>query len=65
MDFTPNCQDVDLTYVIRAGASFRNVADVDRPAVRIAVVTSGTAGLQLTRTLKHAELVRVDTNAAA
>jgi polar amino acid transport system substrate-binding protein len=65
VDFTPPYQETDLTYVVRAGASFRNVADVDRPGVRIAVNASSLVDLVLTRTLKHAELVRVETTAAA
>jgi polar amino acid transport system substrate-binding protein len=65
VDFTPPYQETDLTYAVRAGASFRNVADVDGAGVRIAVNASSLVDLTLTRILKHAELVRVPTTAAA
>jgi polar amino acid transport system substrate-binding protein len=43
----------------------KEIADVDRPGVRIAVATGSAYDLYLTRTIKHATLVRAPTGPAA
>ncbi len=63
-DFSPPAYEYDLTYLVPAGSSIRNVADADQPGVRIAVERGGAGDLSLTRMLKRAELVRTDTIAA-
>jgi polar amino acid transport system substrate-binding protein len=65
VDFSPPYMQSDFTYLVPAGSPIRNVADADRPGVRIAVPRGDASDLQLTRILKWAELVRTDTLAAA
>ena len=54
----------DLTFMVAAGSSIRNVADADQAGVRIAVPREDISDLRLSRTLKRAELVRANTIAA-
>jgi polar amino acid transport system substrate-binding protein len=54
----------DFTYLVPAGSSIRDVADADRPEIRIAVPRGDAVDLRLSRMLKQAELVRVDNQAA-
>jgi len=57
--------EIEATYLVPESASFRSAEDVDRAGNRI-VVSAGTAyDLYLTRSLKHAELQRRDSQAAA
>jgi polar amino acid transport system substrate-binding protein len=65
VDFSPPYMQSDFTYIVLAGSSIRNVADVDQPGVRIAVPRGDASDHRLTRTLKRAELVRTDSIAAA
>jgi len=60
ISFTPAYLEIGTTYLVREDSPFRNVADVDRPGVRIAVAKTSAYDLYLTRTIKHAELVRTD-----
>jgi polar amino acid transport system substrate-binding protein len=64
-DFSRPYMQTDFTYLVPAGSSFRTVADVDQPGIRIAVPRGDASDLELTRVLKRAELVRTDTHAAA
>ena len=59
--FSPPFIEFDYTYLVPAGSSIRNIADVDRPGVRIAVVHAHASTLTLTRLRKQAELVSADT----
>ncbi len=63
-DFSPPYMEYDLTYLVPAGSAIRKVADADRPGVRIAVERGGVGDISLTRILKQAELVRVETVSA-
>jgi len=65
VDFSPPYMQSDFTYIVLAGSSIRNVADVDQPEVRVAVPRGDASDLRLTRTLKRAELVRTDSIAVA
>jgi polar amino acid transport system substrate-binding protein len=65
VDFSNPHLQSDLTYLVPAGSSLQSVADADQPAVRIAVARGDTSDLVLTRALKRAELVRLDSIAAA
>ncbi|MGE3646607.1 MAG: transporter substrate-binding domain-containing protein [Beijerinckiaceae bacterium] len=56
--FTAGYVQIEATYLVRADAPFRTVEEVDAPGVRIAVSGRSAYDLYLTRTLKHAELVR-------
>jgi polar amino acid transport system substrate-binding protein len=64
-DFSPPYMQSDFTYLVPAGSSKRSVADMDRPGTHIAVPRGDASDLRLTQILKHAELVRVDSLAAA
>jgi len=63
-DFSPPYTQTDYTYLVPAGSSKHSVADLDQPGVRIAVPRGDGSDLRLTKTLKHAELLRADTIAA-
>jgi len=60
-DFSPPYLQVDSTYLVPAGSSIRNVADADNPGVHIAVTRNSVEDFVLTRMLKQAQLVRVET----
>jgi polar amino acid transport system substrate-binding protein len=64
-DFSPPYLQSDFTYLVPAGSSKRSVADMDQPGIRIAVPRGDASDLRLTQILKHAELVRIDSIAAA
>jgi polar amino acid transport system substrate-binding protein len=64
-DFSPPYMQSDFTYLVPASSSKRLVADMDQPGTRIAVPRGDASDLRLTQILKHAELVRVDSLAAA
>lgn len=56
--FTPPYLIIEGAYLVRADAPFQRVDDLDREGVRIAVGKGAAYDLYLTRTLKHAALVR-------
>jgi polar amino acid transport system substrate-binding protein len=58
--FTAAYLEIEATYLVPAGSPIRTLADVDRPGVRIAVANKAAYDLYLSRTLKHAELVRAE-----
>jgi len=64
-DFSPPYMQSDFTYLVPASSSKRVVADMDQPGTRIAVPRGDASDLRLTQMLKHAELVRFDSIAAA
>jgi polar amino acid transport system substrate-binding protein len=51
---------IEGTYMVRADSPMKSVGDVDRPGIRIAVGPNSAYDLFLTRTLKHAQLVRAE-----
>jgi polar amino acid transport system substrate-binding protein len=61
IDFTAPYAEIEGTYAVPAGSRIRAIADVDREGVRISVVARSNYDLFLSRTLKHAELVRAET----
>jgi polar amino acid transport system substrate-binding protein len=63
-DFSPPYMQTEYTYLVPAGSSKRSVAEMDQPGVRIAVPRGDGSDLRLTKTLKHAELVRAESVAA-
>ena len=65
VDFSNPFMQTDLTYLVAAGSTIQSVADADQAGIRIAVARGDTSDLQLSRTLKRAELVRTDSIAAA
>jgi len=57
VDFSPPILQLDYTFLVPAASSIQRIADVDRPGVRIAVVSDHASTLTLSRILKHAQLV--------
>jgi polar amino acid transport system substrate-binding protein len=58
--FTAAYLEIEATYLVPAGSPIRTLDEVDRPGVRIAVANKAAYDLYLSRTLKHAELVRAE-----
>jgi polar amino acid transport system substrate-binding protein len=56
--FTAAYVEIEATYLVPPRVPFTSVDEVDRPGVRIAVSGRSAYDLYLTRSLKHAELVR-------
>ena len=65
ISFTAPYVVIEGTYVVKDDSVYRHVSDLDREGVRIAVGKGAAYDLHLTRTLKHAELVRTSTSAGA
>jgi polar amino acid transport system substrate-binding protein len=63
--FTAPYVVVEGTYLVRTDSPLRTIEDVDRAGVRIAVGNKSAYDLYLSRTLKHAQLVRAPTSPAA
>ncbi len=57
--------EIEGTYVVRDDSPAQQVADLDRPGVRIAVGRGAAYDLFLSRALQHARIERADTSAAA
>jgi polar amino acid transport system substrate-binding protein len=57
VDFSPPILQVDYTFLVPGESSIQRIADVDRPGVRIAVVSDHASTLTLSRILKQAQLV--------
>jgi polar amino acid transport system substrate-binding protein len=51
--------EIEAGYLVPAGSPIRAIADVDREGVRIAVAEKSAYELYLTRSIKHARIVRV------
>jgi polar amino acid transport system substrate-binding protein len=58
IDFTAAYVEIESTYLVPRGSVLRNVADVDRAGMRIAVSQKSAYDLFLTRTLQQAQLER-------
>jgi polar amino acid transport system substrate-binding protein len=58
--FTAAYLEIEASYLVPAGSTIRTIEEVDRPGVRIAVANKAAYDLYLSRTLKHAELVRAE-----
>lgn len=65
ISFTSPYACIDGTYLVRTQSMFSRAADLDAGGCRIAVGRGAAYDLYLSRTLKHAELVRATTSAAA
>ncbi len=63
--FSPAYVEIETTYLVPANSPLASVAEVDRAGVRIAVSARSAYDLYLTRSLRHAELVRAQGLAAA
>jgi polar amino acid transport system substrate-binding protein len=58
--FTKAYLEIPVTYLVPPGSKIAALADVDREGVRIAVSARSAYDLYLSRTLKHAKLVRAE-----
>jgi polar amino acid transport system substrate-binding protein len=56
--FSPAYLEIEAGYLVPAGSPIRTMAEVDREGVRIAVAVNSAYDLYLSRSLKHATLVR-------
>jgi polar amino acid transport system substrate-binding protein len=52
--------EIPVTYLVPADSAIRSLADVDRAGVRVAVSAKSAYDLFLTRSLRHATLVRAE-----
>ena len=58
IDFTAPYVIIEGTYLVDVASPLKNVADVDHDGIRIAVARGSAYDLYLSRTLRHATLVR-------
>ena len=65
LDFSPPYLQGDFTYLVPPGSSVRQIADADKPGVRIAIVRNHRMDFALRGQLRHAERVYVETPDAA
>jgi polar amino acid transport system substrate-binding protein len=59
MTFTAPYLEIEATYLVPPGSPLSKIEDVDREGIRIAISEKSAYDLYLTRTLKHAKLVRI------
>jgi polar amino acid transport system substrate-binding protein len=65
LDFSAPYLEADSTYLVAQESRIRSVPDADVPAIRIGVAERSAFDLFLTRTLRHATLIRYPGVAAA
>ena len=58
--FTKAYLEIPVTFLVPAASPIRNIAEVDSEGVRVAVSARSAYDLYLSRTLKHAKLVRAE-----
>jgi polar amino acid transport system substrate-binding protein len=58
--FTAAYLEIEATYLVPAGSPLQSVEDVDRAGVRVSVSNKSAYELYLSRSLKNAELIRID-----
>lgn len=58
--FSPAYLEIEAGYLVPAGSPIKTMAEVDRKGIRIAVAVNSAYDLYLSRSLKHATLVRVE-----
>lgn len=58
--FTPAYCEIEATYMVPPGSPITRIEEVDIPGQRIAVANRAAYELYLSRTIRHAELVRMD-----
>jgi polar amino acid transport system substrate-binding protein len=64
-DFSPLHLEVEFGYLVPAGSAIATMADVDRPAIRVAVQDKSLPGMFFFRTLKNAAVLGASSNQAA
>jgi polar amino acid transport system substrate-binding protein len=65
IDFTAPYVLIEGTYMVRKDSPIKAIEDADKAGIRIAVATGSAYDLYLSRTLKHATLVRAPTGPEA
>ncbi len=65
ISFTAPYLMIDTTYLVPADSPLKSVMDVDRPGIRVALSDKSAYDLFLSRTAKHAQLVRAPGPAAS
>lgn len=65
IDFTAPYVIIEGSYMVPADSALRAIEDVDEPGVRIAVGNGSAYELYLSRTIKHAEILRSPTGKEA
>ncbi len=60
IDFTAAYLEIEATYLVPPGSPIKSLEEVDRDGVRISVSGRSAYDLYLARTLKHAQLLRVE-----
>jgi polar amino acid transport system substrate-binding protein len=63
--FTAAYCEIEATYLVPAGSPITSIAEVDRPGRRIVVTARSAYDLWLERNIRHAQLIRVENQAAA
>jgi polar amino acid transport system substrate-binding protein len=58
IDFTAAYVEIEATYLVPPGSLLQTIVEVDRPGIRIVAPERSAYELYLSRTLKHAQLVR-------
>ena len=58
--FTNAYLEIPATYLVPPGSPIKSIAEVDKPGVRVATAARSAYDLYLSRSLKHAELVRAE-----
>lgn len=64
VDFTAPYSQTESGYLVK-GSAIATMADVDRPGNRIAVLERGDSDIFLTKSIKHAQLIRIKSVADA
>ena len=65
IDFTAAYVEIEATYLVPPGSALREISEVDREGIRIALPEKSAYELYLSRTLKHAKLMRAKGGDAA
>jgi len=63
--FTAAYCEIEATYLVPAGSPITQISQVDQPGKRIVVTARSAYDLWLERNIKHAQLLRVENQAAA
>lgn len=63
--FTAAYCEIEATYLVPAGSPITAIGQVDQPGKRIVVTARSAYDLWLERNIKHAQLIRVENQAAA
>jgi polar amino acid transport system substrate-binding protein len=64
-DYAPVHLEVEFGYLVPGGAAIGTLAEADRPGIRVAVQDKSLPEIFLSRTVKHAQVIRAPNNAAA